>query len=122
MPSPFEFVSKAIVGRNSKFGLTHIKATVDIHNAIFGKDWSLAYSQRIINHFKEDIALSDFVGIRLQYMNEEVHIPFKQISQITPQLIHNHLNSLFENQIVCGTLAISVTTVKIPTEYLFGVS
>lgn len=65
MPSPFQIVSKAIDGRNSKFGLTHIKVTVNIHNAIFGKDRSLEYSQSIINHFNEDIALSDFVGIRL---------------------------------------------------------
>lgn len=121
MSCPFEFVSKAIVGRNSKFGLTHIKVIVDIHNAIFANDWSLENSQNIVNHFKDDIALFDYVGMHLQYMTEKVNIPFKQISQITPQLFHDHLNSLFENKILCGTLTISVTTVKIPTEYLFGV-
>lgn len=85
MPSLFEFVSRAIVGKNSKFGLTHIKVTVDINNAMLGKEWSLEYSQSIINHFLKEIALSDFIGIRLQYMTEKVHISFKQISQITPQ-------------------------------------
>lgn len=70
MTSPFEFVSKEIVGRISKFGLTHIKVIFNIHNAIFAKDWSLEYSQNIVNHFKDDIALFDYVGIHLQYMTE----------------------------------------------------
>lgn len=121
MNTPIQLVSKTTVGKSSKFGLTRIKIIVNISVATFGYDWSFENSKSIVDYFTEDMALYDRVGIHLQYLTEEVFIPFKKVPQITPELFHDYLNRLFENLTVCGTLAITVTTVKLPPEYTLAV-